>query len=129
MKNENVEIVRAAFLGRLNQSQDIIADEFVAHLAEGLPFGREYHGWQGYNELMGELQKFYSELQPESLAFIPYGDDKVIMHFTIDARIAKNGQHFRMPIMTIWRLNTDKKAVEITIFYFDTKRVADLAAK
>jgi ketosteroid isomerase-like protein len=98
-------------------------------LAEGLPFGRDFRGWQGYTELMGELKKFYSDLRPESMAYIPYGDDKVIMHFTIDARIAKNGQHFRMPIMTIWRLRPkDKKVVEITIFYFDTKRVADLAA-
>jgi ketosteroid isomerase-like protein len=131
MQNENVDLVQGAFkngmAGRMDLVKAFFGDAFVCHVAEGIPYGREFRGWQGYTELLGNIKTFWSDLRKDDTQFIPYGDDKVIIHFTLDGHIAKNGQHVRMPVVAIWRLQ-NKQVVEITIFYYDSKKVADLAA-
>ena len=131
VQNENVGLVQGAFkngmAGRLDLVRAFFGDDFVCHVAEGIPYGRDFRGWEGYTELLGNIKTFWSDLRQDDTQFVPYGDDKVIIHFTLDGHIAKNGQHVRMPVVAIWRL-ANKQVVEITIFYYDSKKVADLAA-
>jgi ketosteroid isomerase-like protein len=127
-QQDNVRFVQSVFGTVMRPNADSnFADDFVCHVAEGLPYGRDFKGPQGYLELMGQIKKFWSDIRQESTNFIPYGDDKVVIHFTLDGHIAKNGQHVRMPVVAIWELR-DHKVAAITIFYYDTKRVSDLAA-
>lgn len=132
VQNRNVNLVHSALdnalAGRLDLVEPLFADDFILYEAEGLPFGGIYRGWQGYTEILRKLREFWTSGRKQvSRQFIPYGDDKVIIDFTIDGRIAKNGQHVEMPIVAIWQLKGGKIAT-IRVFFFDTKRIADLAA-
>jgi ketosteroid isomerase-like protein len=131
-QQENIEIVRAALdnarAGRLDAAEPFFADDFILYEAEGLPFGGVYRGWRGYTEVLEKLNQFWSPGRAQhAREFIPYGDDKVIIHFTLDGNITKNGRHVQMPIVAIWELR-DGKISSIRPFFFDTKRIADLAA-
>src|SRR5215217_3081629 len=41
--------------GNLDEACKILSDDFVAHEAPGLPYGGEYHGPDGFRELLGNL--------------------------------------------------------------------------
>lgn len=112
---------------RYDALRSLISDEYIGNVGSGIPYGREYRGWQGYQDLGAEIRKFWSELRMVSPQFIPYGNDKVLIHFTLQGRIAKNGQHVEMPMVSIWGIK-EGKACSFRVFYFDTKRIADLAA-
>ena len=131
-QRKNITIVRTALdnarAGRLDDAKPFFADDFILYEAEGLPFGGVYRGWQGYIEVLKKLNQFWSSgRKQDSREFIPYGDDKVIIHFTLDGHITKNGQHVQMPVVAIWELKNGK-ILSIRPFFFDTKRIADLAA-
>ena len=128
VQENNIRIARSVF-GTVfrDGAERLFSRDFICHVAEGLPYGREYRGPEGYLELMGHIKNFWSDVRQESQQFIPYGNDKVVIHFTLDGHMAKNGQHLRMPVIAIWEIK-DGKVIDIRIFYFDTKRVADLAA-
>lgn len=132
-QKKNAEIVHAvldnARAGKLDLAEPYFAKDFVLHEAAGLPFGGEYHGWQGYKDCLVNLGKFWKGTTTHmEREFIPVGEDRVFVHFTVDAIIAKNNEHVNMPIVAIWRLENEK-IVEIRPFFFDTKRIADLGAK
>jgi ketosteroid isomerase-like protein len=113
---------------RFDYLRTVISDDYVGDLSSGMPYGREFRGWQGYQDLSAEIKKFWADLRMVDPTFVPLGDDKVIIHFTLDGRIAKNGQHVVMPVVSIWGVK-DGKADSFRVFYFDTKLVTDLAAK
>jgi ketosteroid isomerase-like protein len=131
VRERNVHIVRSvlenALADRLDEAEPFFADDFILNHAEGLPFGGVYRGWRGYTQVLQRLKEFWSTMKTESSVFIPYGDDKVIIHFTLNGHIAKNGRHVQMPVVAIWELR-DSKIFRIRPFLFDTKRIADLAA-
>lgn len=133
VQQSNIHVIRtaldSALAGRLDDARPFFADDFVLYEAKGLPFGGVYRGWEGYKEILGKLHDFWIPGRKQaSREFVPYGDDKVIIHFTLEGRIAKNGQHVAMPVLALWELK-DGKIASVRPFYFDTKRFADLAAK
>lgn len=131
VQKQNVHIVQTtldnARAGRLDLAEPFFAADCVLHVAESLPHGGIYRGWQGYTECLKKLKTFWSATRLDSREFIALGDNRVMVHFDLDGHIAKNGQHVQMPIVAIWELK-DSKIIRIRPFYFDTKRFADLAA-
>jgi ketosteroid isomerase-like protein len=131
IREKNVSIVHGALAnakaGKLDQVEPLFPDEFVLYESEGLPFGGIYRGWKGYVEVLDKLKVFFAESKHVDREFLAIDDTRVLVHFTLDAKIAKNGQHFQMPIAAIWELK-DGKIVSIRPFFFDTKRISDLAA-
>lgn len=131
-QRKNIDIVRTALdnarAGRLDDARPFFAEDFILYEAEGLPFGGVYRGWRGYVEVLDKLNKFWSPGRAQgSRDFIPYGENKVIIHFTLDGQITKNGKRVQMPVVAIWEL-VDGKISRIRPFFFDTKLIADLAA-
>lgn len=131
-QTKNVEIIKNvlanARFGKLHLIEHLFADDFVLHNAPGLPFGGDYVGWDGYVAQCEKLDTFWSSAVHSEREYVPVGDDKVFIHFWIDRAIAHNGQHVKMPIVAIWNFR-DGKVTEIRPFFFDTKQIADLAAK
>jgi ketosteroid isomerase-like protein len=131
VQRKNIDIVRTALenalAGRLQLAKPFFADDLVLYEADGLPFGGVYRGWEGYTQVLAKLGQFWS-FRPKEVtrAYIPYSDDKVMLHFVLDANIAHNGLHVEMPIVDIFELKDGKISV-IRTFYFDTKHIADLA--
>jgi uncharacterized protein len=131
-RGSNVDLVRDALdlarAGNFDLARPYFAEDMIVYEAEGLPFGGVHHGWDGYLKVLKKIGQFWTAgRKNHSREFIPYGDDKVMLHHTLDAHIAKNGQHVEMPVVVIFELR-DRKIASIRPFLFDTKRVADLAA-
>jgi hypothetical protein len=114
---------------RFEYLRTVISDDYVGDLSSGMPYGRQFRGWEGYQQLSAEIKKFWTDLKMVEPSFVPLGDDKVIIHFTLDGRIAKNNAHVVMPVVSIWGIGKDGKANSFRVFYFDTKLVTDLAAQ
>jgi ketosteroid isomerase-like protein len=127
----NVEIVHTALdfarARQLDKARPYFADDLVLHVAEGLPYGGVYHGWDGYTEVLRKLKAFWAETNQDSREFLPLGADRVFVHFMLRARIASNNQPVEMPVVAIWEIR-DGKIARIINFYFDTRRIAELAA-
>jgi uncharacterized protein len=131
VQEANIHIVQTALdnarAGKLDLARPFFSDDFILYEAEGLPFGGDYRGWEGYKQVLDKLNQFWSPDRKQSFRhFIPYGDNKVIIHFELDGHINKNGRHVRMPVVAIWELK-DGKVTRIRPFFFDTKLIADLA--
>jgi ketosteroid isomerase-like protein len=133
LQQKNIDTVRTALdnarANKLEAAKPFFADDFILYEADGLPFGGEYRGWDGYVDILMRLRAFFKagERRQDDRSFIPYGDDKVIIHFTVDGYVAKNERHVRMPVLALWELK-DGKIARIRPFFFDTKKIADLAA-
>jgi ketosteroid isomerase-like protein len=126
----NLEIVQAAFgvsPARAEAIRPLFADDFSCHVAAGLPYGGEYRGWEGYLALLANIGAFWSELRLNDQEFLPLDDNRVLIRFDLDGRIARTRRRVRMPVVAIWELRNGQVS-KITIFYFDTKAVADAAA-
>jgi ketosteroid isomerase-like protein len=131
VQNKNLRIVQTmienGIIGRWDIVKPYVAEDFVCHVPEGLPYGRVFHGWQGYMDILGEVVKFWTDVSfgPNELAAT---GDKVVVCSHLKGRIAKNGRAVSMPLAEIWELK-DGKVAKITAFYYDTKLIADLATQ
>lgn len=119
--------LKNAFAGNFDVLKPLIADDFVIYEAEGLPFGGVFRGMEGYVKCMKGIESFFTNKTLAPPEFVPAGDSRVLMITELDAEITKNGQHVKMPSVSIWDFKNGKIAV-VRPFFFDTKKVADLAA-
>jgi ketosteroid isomerase-like protein len=126
---QNVKIVEIMLANGHAQRWDVVrpyvADDLVLHVPEGLPFGGDYHGWEGYINILKTIGAFFSELKGGSREIATVGNKVIVMN-TLTGRIAKNGQPISFPLTDIWELR-DGKVVEITAFYYDTKAISAAA--
>jgi uncharacterized protein len=130
-QNKNIETVQAALhaalLGEYDRLPALIADDFVIYEAESLPFGGVFRGLQGYIECMHGLNDFWANKGLAAPEFFAVGEDEVIILSIFDGYIKKNGQHVEMPTVSLWNLK-DGKVHSARPFFFDTKKIVDLAA-
>jgi ketosteroid isomerase-like protein len=131
LQKKNVEIVQDALTkargGQLDVIEPLFAKDFVLYESPGLPFGGTYHGWQGYKDVLGKIKLTLKDSKHIDREFVAIDDSRVLVHFGLDAKIVKNDQHVEMPIAAIWTVKNGQ-IVEIRPFFFDTKKIADLAA-
>jgi ketosteroid isomerase-like protein len=127
---QNVKIVEIMLenghAGRWDIVRPYVADELVLHVPPGLPFGGDYHGWQGYVDILKNIGAFFTELKGGTREIATVGNKVVVMN-RLSGRIARNGKPISFPLTDIWELK-DGKVVSITAFYYDTKEIYDLAS-
>lgn len=131
IESDNIEIVKTmaknGILGRWDIVRQYVSDDLVMHVPPGLPYGGDYHGWEGYQRCFKEMGKFFTELKGGEAELASVGN-KVIVVTTMSGRIAKNGKPISFALATIWKLK-DGKVFDIVPFYYDTKTISDLAAQ
>lgn len=127
--DENVKIVRTmaanGILGRWGIVRQYVSDDLVMHVPPSLPFGGDYRGWDGYLQMFNALGAFFTDLSPAEAQFAACGD-RVIVMTTLSGLIAKNRRPISFPITAIWEVKNGK-VVDIVPFYYDTKRICDVA--
>jgi ketosteroid isomerase-like protein len=131
VQQKNIEIVQTALdnarAGKLDQARPYFADDFVLQVAEGIPYGGVYHGWDGYTECLRRIKEFWNYTHQDDREFLPIGDDRVMIHFMLHGQIKKNNQLVEMPVVAFWYIKNDKISRVIN-FYFDSKKLAEQAA-
>lgn len=127
---DNLRIVKTmaenGILGRWDIVKQYVADDLVMHVPPGLPFGGDYHGWDGYLRMFKELASYFTELKASEAQFASAGD-KVIVMSSLSGRVAKNGKPISFAITAVWTVK-DGKVVDIVPFYYDTKSMSELLA-
>lgn len=130
-QNRNIEVVqtalKAALAGEYDRLLAVIGEDFVIYEAESLPFGGIFRGIQGYIECMRGLNDFWANKGLAAPEFFAVGDDTVLIISMFDGYIKKNSQHVTMPTISLWKLR-EGRVHSARPFFFDTKRIVDLAA-
>lgn len=128
-QQKNIDVVmtmaKNGILGNWDIVRQYVADEMVMHVPPGLPYGGDYHGWEGYLRCFKEMGAFYRDLKSGPVELASVGD-KVIVLTSMSGRIARNDKPVSFRIATVWTVQ-DGKVVDIVPFYYDTKAIADLA--
>jgi len=129
-RQSNVKIVETMAangrLGRWDIVRPLVSDDIVVEIPQGLPYGKTFHGWDGYQAALAALG-FWTELEIGPIEFAT-SDDKVVVIAPLTGRIGENGPRVSQPYAAVWEL-ANGQVTKITAFYYDTKEIADLAAQ
>jgi uncharacterized protein len=74
--------VKAIVEERLDDARSLLHDEFVVYEAGGVPCSGEYHGPQGFFELLGKMNENL-ELTPDPAIHYLLADDTVAMRYRL----------------------------------------------
>jgi hypothetical protein len=111
---------------RRNERSSLLHDDFVVHEAGGLPFSGDYHGSQGFFELLNKMNDVL-ELTAGPITTDPLGDDTVAARFRLTFTSRASGNSIEMALVEIYTLR-DGRIAELDVYYKDPAAVAALLA-
>jgi ketosteroid isomerase-like protein len=109
--------------GRWDLVRPLVADDIVLRIPETLPWGGERRGWDGYQDALLIMGKFFSEFDVGPSSFDPFAD-KVLIQTEIRGRVATTGKAIRMPLLEVWQVR-ERKVCQIVAYFFDTKTLVE----
>lgn len=118
------KMIANGLIGNYDVIQAHIADDYVCHLPDGLPYGGAYHGWDGYTQVFAHILDFFSDCAFGPNDYVGIGD-KVVVLSHLKGTLRKSGKAIDLPLIEVWVLR-DGMVTDITPFYFDTKLISDL---
>ena len=111
---------------RRNERRSLLHDDFVVHEAGGLPFSGDYHGSQGFFELLDRMNDLL-ELKAGPITIDPLGNDAVAARFRLTFTSRASGKSVQMALVEIYTLR-DGRIAELDVYYKDPAAVAALLA-
>ena len=111
--------------GRAERTR-LLHEDFVVSSAGGLPFSGEYHGPQGFFDLIGKMNEVL-DLTPGPITMNPLGQDAVAASFRLTFTARSSGKHVEMDLVEIYTLR-DGLIVKLDVYYKDPSAVAALIA-
>jgi uncharacterized protein len=100
--------------------------DFVCHEADGLPYGGEYRGLDGWQRLLKRVVETWAGFRLETLAILGETADTIVLRFRLVGRSRRTGTPFDTTVMELWRFE-DGKLAEIWPYYWDTAELARIA--
>jgi ketosteroid isomerase-like protein len=113
--------------GNWDVVRQYVSDDLVMHVPAGLPFGRDYHGWDDYIQFFKTFAGYFTDMKASEQEFASFAN-KVVVMSRLSGRVAKTGKPISFPITAIWEVK-DGKVVDIVPFYYDTKAISDLLSE
>jgi hypothetical protein len=111
---------------RRNERRSLLHDDFIVHEAEGLPFSGDYHGSEGFFELLKRMNDVL-ELRAGPVTTDPLGDDAVAARFRLTFTSRASGKSVEMGLVEIYTVRHGRIA-ELDVYYKDPAAVAALLA-
>jgi ketosteroid isomerase-like protein len=109
---------------RRNERRSLLHDDFVVHEAGGLPFSGDYHGSQGFFELLDRMNDLL-ELKAGPITIDPLGNDAVAARFRLTFLSRASGESVQMGLVEIYTVR-DGRIAELDVYYKDPAAVAAL---
>ncbi|QLL09154.1 nuclear transport factor 2 family protein [Mycobacterium vicinigordonae] len=109
---------------RLEDARRLLADEFVAYEAGGLPYSGEYHGPQGFFELLGKMTDAMDLAMGESVQYL-LADNTVGLRSRVTFTARATGKSVEMGLVEVYTVR-DGLIVELDVYYKDPAAVAAL---
>ncbi len=104
----------------------LLHEDFVVSSAGGLPFSGEYHGPQGFFDLLGKMNDVLA-LAPGPITLNLLGKDAVAASFRLTFTARSSGKQVGMDLVEIYTLR-DGLIVNLDVYYKDPSAVAALIA-
>ena len=95
-----------------------LSPDVVIAEAESLPFGGEYHGTEGFGQLMRKLGGAWKRVSFDQFVFST-GENRVVSQFLMTATARSTGAELSFQVVEVFDLK-DGKIVSIRPFYWDT---------
>jgi uncharacterized protein len=111
---------------RRDERRNLLHDDFVVHEAGGLPFSGDYHGSQGFFELLNRMNDVL-ELTVGPITTDPLGDGAVAARFRLTFISRASGKSVEMGLVEIYTVR-DGRIAELDVYYKDPAAVAALLA-
>jgi len=111
---------------RRNERISLLHDDFVVHQAGGLPFSGDYHGSQGFFELLNRMDDVL-EFTAGPIMTDPLGDDAVAARFRLTFISRASRKSVEMGLVEIYTVR-DGRIAELDVYYKDPAAVAALLA-
>jgi hypothetical protein len=108
----------------VEQAAQFVAVDCVIREAESLPYGGTHYGPEGFVHLVHTVFGLWQDCTLDIRNVWTDGIDRMIHYSQMSGHTGKGA--FSMPMVEYYRV-VDGKMAEITILYFDTKLLADLA--
>ena len=107
---------------RRNERRSLLHDDFVVHEAGGLPFSGDYHGSDGFFELLNRMNDVL-ELAAGPITTDPLGHDAVAARFRLRFISQASGKSVEMGLVEIYTVR-DGRIAELDVYYKDPAAVA-----
>ncbi|WP_327241856.1 nuclear transport factor 2 family protein [Streptomyces sp. NBC_01320] len=114
------------FKGDKEAAFKLLADDCVTVEAEGLPYGGEWKGADGFDRMIGHITDLFESTV--NTFHVKYRDagDVVLADADLNMRNRRTGKVLPMRVIELWHV-VDGKIKRIEVFYQDTKAVSDHA--
>jgi uncharacterized protein len=116
----------AAGAERKNERCRLLRDDFVVHEAGGLPFSGDYHGSEGFFDLLNRMNDVL-DLTAGPITTDPLGDDAVAARFRLRFISRASGESVEMGLVEIYTVR-DGRIAELDVYYKDPSAVAAILA-
>jgi uncharacterized protein len=118
--------VKALVEERLDDARSLLHDDLTVYEPGGLPFSGEYHGPQGFFELLGKInQGLELALDPAIQYFL--ADDTVAMRGRMKFIARASGESVEVGLVEFYTVR-DGLIAELDVYYKDPSAVAALLA-
>lgn len=108
----------------IEQAAEFVAEGCVIREAESLPYGGTHYGPEGFVHLVKTVFGLWRDCTLDIKNVWTDGIDRMIHYSQMSGHTDKGS--FSMPMVEYYKVE-DGKMTEITILYFDTKLLAELA--
>jgi ketosteroid isomerase-like protein len=102
----------------------LLHDDFIVHEAGGLPYSGDYHGPQGFVDLLTRMYEKL-ELAPGPITRDRLDDDTVVSRFKLRFTARASGRSVEMNLVELYRVSRGL-IVELDVYYKDPSAVAAL---
>jgi uncharacterized protein len=111
---------------RLDDARGVLHDEFVAYEAGGVPYSGEYHGPQGFFDLLAKMTEGM-EFTPGPAPQCLLAGDSVAVRSRVMFTSRASGKSVDMRLVEVYTVR-DGLIVELDVYYKDPSAVAALLA-
>ncbi len=120
------KFAKAVVEARLDDARLLLHDDFVTHEAGGLPYSGEYHGAEGFFELLGKMNEGLELTLGHSVQFL-LAENTAAMRSRVTFTSRATGNSVEMGLVEIYAVR-DGLIVELDVYYKDPAAVTALLA-
>ena len=111
---------------RLDEACALLHEDLVVNEAGGLPYSGDYHGPQGFMDLLTAMTEKL-ELTPGPINRAPLSDDTVVSRFRLRFTARASGRFTEMNLVEIYTVS-DGLIIALDVYYMDPSAVTALLA-
>jgi uncharacterized protein len=110
----------------MDQACSLLHDNLVVREAGGLPYSGDYHGPQGFVDLLAAMNRDL-EVTPGPIVRDVLSDDTIVSRFRLTFTARATGRSAEMNLVELYRVS-DGLIVELDVYYKDPSAVTALFA-